>query len=508
MATIIDLLRHQASCRGDAPAVIADDTAFTWSELDIGARRLSTLLLAKGVARGQHVALLCSNRPAFLVAWFGIANCGATTVSLNTGLIGDGLQYAVRQSGARTLLVEQALWNDKRGDLEPVVDGSTLILFDGDRGLMALLAGLEPAPCLVGRDEEPCTLIYTSGTTGRPKGVINSHRAYMACGRYSTQLMKLDADDRIMIVLPLFHTNPQMYAVMSALTVGCAVVVRPRFSAGGFFDDARRHGCTAFTYVGSVLAMLTSRVTGLVRDHPLRRGMGGGAPSDIWHAVEERFGIVVHELYGMTEIGGWVTGNTEGESRIGSCGKARPDVEVRIFDDRDEPVPPGQAGEIVVRPKEPFIFLSSYYDNPAASWAAARNFWFHTGDAGSMDADDYLYFHGRLSEIIRRGGENIAPSEIETALLAHPAIQEAAVVGVPDPIWGEEIKAVVVPRSSIRAEEVRHFLAGRVAKFMLPRYVQFTADIPKTETQKVRRQALRDLAGEVVDLVEGSGGHR
>ena len=273
-------------------------------------------------------------------------------------MVGNGLQYAVRQSDATMLLIERTLWDEKHADLEPVVEGRTVLLFDGDHGLLGMLSDVEPAAPYAGRDDEPCTLIYTSGTTGRPKGVINSHRAYMACGQHSARLLELEADDRIMVILPLFHTNPQMYAVMSALTVGCAVVVRPRFSVSRFFDDARRLGCTAFTYVGSVLAMLTSRIGDTVHDHPLRRAMGGGAPREIWEAVEGRFGIAVHELYGMTEIGGWVTGNTTDNKRFGSCGKMRADVELRLFIERDEPLPPGQAGAIVVRPKEPTLVLS------------------------------------------------------------------------------------------------------------------------------------------------------
>lgn len=500
MTTIVDRLLSQARTLPAATAIVSDEGALTWGELADLSLRLSGALGARGIARGDHVALLCSNRPAFLVAWFALANRGAVTVSMNTGLVADGLRYALTQSDAGALLVERALWEEKRADLEPVMEGCDLILFDDEEELFALARAAEPDAPFEGAGSDPCTLIYTSGTTGPPKGVVNSHRAYLACGEHTVRLLDLTPDDRIMVFLPLFHTNPQMYAVMSALTVGCSLALRPKLSVSRFFEDARRLECTGFTYVGTVLAMLASRVDGARRDHAMRFCIGGGAPREVWRAVEDRFGVKVHELYGMTEIGGWVTGNSRGESRFGTCGRARGDVEVAILDAEDRPVPPGTRGEITVRPREPGVLLSGYYRNPEASWAASRNLWFHTGDAGSLDGGGYLTFLGRIKEIIRRGGENISPAELETALLAHPDIEDAAVVGVPDPIWGEEIKAVVVASKPLDPGAVRNFLDGRVPAFMLPRFVQFAAMIPKTETQKIQRHRLREMQGDLHDL--------
>jgi crotonobetaine/carnitine-CoA ligase len=295
-----------------------------------------------------------------------------------------------------------------------------------------------------------------------------------------------------------------MYAVMSAIETGCALVIRPKLSVSNFFEDARRFECTLFTYVGTVLAMLTSRIKGEVRDHKLTRCVGGGCPQEVWRAVEERFGIRPHELYGMTEVGGWVTGNRAEAYRFGTCGQVRPDVEIAVFDDADQPMPPGSPGEIVVRPKAPHTLLLGYWDNPQATWDASRNFWFHTGDAGQIDEDGFLVFLGRRQEIIRRGGENISPFELETALLDHPEIEDAAVVAVPDPIWGQEIKAVIVPKREFAPKDIHRFLRGRVPAFMLPRYVQFVAAIGRTETQKIQRRQLQENRNGIVDLGGGS----
>lgn len=500
MATLTAKLIRQSNRRGDATAVVSDAMSLTWAELCDLSLRASTLLRQHGIDKSDRVALLCGNRPAFLVAWFGLANIGAITVSLNTGLVGDGLRYSVTQSDAKALLVERAIYTAKRADLEPVLAGRKVIIFDGEDDLFADARAVAPDKPYQGEGSDPLTIIYTSGTTGLPKGVLNCHQAYLESGRWMSEFLAITAADRIMVFLPLFHTNPQMYAVMSALEVGCTLVLRPKFSVSSFFEDARRFECTMFTYVGTVLAMLTSRLTGNDFDHKLTRCVGGGCPVEVWHAMQDRFGIVPHELYGMTEVGGWVTGNSTVNYRLGSCGMARPDVEVEVFDQNDRPVPAGTPGEIVVRPREPFTLLLGYWANPEATWGSSRNFWFHTGDAGTRDADGYLYFLGRLKEIIRRGGENISPFELETALLSHPDIEDCAVVGMPDAIFGEEIKAVVVTRRAFDPREVRSFLEGRVPVFMLPRYVQFVAAIPKTETQKIQRRQLQDHADGTIDL--------
>ncbi len=500
MTTLTDKLIHQMSTRGTGIAIVSDHCSLTWSELCDLSLRAATLWRGHGLGKGDRVALLCGNRPAFLVAWFGLANIGAITVSLNTGLVGDGLRYSITQSDARLVLVEREIYDAKRADIDAVLSGRKLVVFAGEDDLFAQARALAPDAPYDGSGSDPLTIIYTSGTTGLPKGVLNCHEAYLASGRWMSDFLAITADDRIMVFLPLFHTNPQMYAVMSALEVGCTLVLRPRFSVSSFFDDARRFGCTMFTYVGTVLAMLTSRITQPDFDHQLTRCVGGGCPPEVWHAMQDRFGIAPHELYGMTEVGGWVTGNSATHYRLGSCGRPRPDVEVEVFDDEDRPVPPGTPGEIVVRPRQPFTLLLGYWANPEATWESSRNFWFHTGDAGMKDDDGFLYFLGRLKEIIRRGGENISPFELETALLAHPDIEDAAVVGIPDPIFGEEIKAVVVARRPFDPRDVRAFLDGRVPAFMLPRYVQFAPAIPKTETQKIQRRQLKEDSAGVIDL--------
>ncbi len=352
---------------------------------------------------------------------------------------------------------------------------------------------------------DTCTILYTSGTTGRPKGVLCSHAGHLAVGRETARIVGLTRADRIMVFMPLFHTNPQMYAVMSALTVGCSLALRPRFSATSFFADAERLAATGCTFVGTVLAILAARHASPQTAHRLRFAIGGGTTRELAALVEDRFAIRVHEMYGMTEVGGWVTANALDAHRIGSAGLPRHDVEVRVVGDADEERPPGEAGEIVVRPRAPGVILSGYFRRPEAFAAACRNLWFHTGDIGSFDADGFLYFHGRAGELIRRGGEMIAPAEIEHLLRELPGVVDCAAVGVPDPIMGDEVKVAVVAGAAMTHREVRDRLAASLPPFKLPRYVEFVDHIPRTATEKILRRELQHVGGAVVDLLPRRG---
>ena len=302
------------------------------------------------------------------------------------------------------------------------------------------------------------------------------------------------------MALPLFHTNPQVYGVMVALQSGCSIVLLREFKPREFLAEAARTGATGFTYVGTMLTLLLTKTEEPVPEHRLRFCVGGGAPDHLWRAVEEKLGVAVHELYGMTETGGWVTSTSTKHRRVGSCGVVRPDMESVVLDPDDRLLPPGQIGQIAVRPLAPGVLFDGYHGRPELTWAAFRNAWFHTGDLGRFDDDGYLYFHGRADDVIRRGGENVVPGDIDVALAEHPDILEAVVVGVPDEVMGEEIKAVIVPGPGFDLDSLEAFLHDRLPRFAWPRYVEIVEALPKTPTQKVRLGELRALGAGVVDF--------
>ncbi|MBE7246076.1 MAG: AMP-binding protein [Actinomycetospora chiangmaiensis] len=503
-AMITDLLAAHAAATPDRPFAVTEDGVHGYAAIHEAALRTAGRLAGEGIRSGDHVALAAGNSAAYLVAWFGIMAVGAVAVTINPALVGDGLAYVLRQSDARLLIADDAFLDGPFAGLGVSTPDMPLLRIRSEGAFLAEAAGWPLSTALAERPASaPATILYTSGTTGAPKGVVNSHAAYLAAGRHTVAMVGLTPADRCMVVLPLFHANPQMYAVMSALQVGSALVLRERFSAGRFFEDAAKFGATGFTFVGTVLAILAARHTKPQRDHILRFCLGGGAPLSVWHEVEERFGIKVHELYGMTEIGGWVTANTLTHTRHGSCGQTRPDMEVRVVDADDRILGPDAAGEIVVRPRESDVILSGYYRQPDKLAEACRNLWFHTGDLGRFDADGYLWFQGRSKELIRRAGEMIAPAEIETRLLKLPGVLDCAAVAVADPILGEEIKVAVVRAgdAALQAGAVRAYLATYLPAFMLPRYVEFLDTLPKTETEKLQRHKLTYLNDQVEDLL-------
>jgi long-chain acyl-CoA synthetase len=493
---ITERLHARAIEHPDRAFVVTDRGDISYGEMS-RLVRLYAAKLAERVKLGQTVALMCGNRPAFLIAWFALSDLGAITVPLNTGLVGHGLGYTLRQSGAVLLLIERELLDVLQSSLAEL--GSELPVELLDESVEADRSERQTRAPLKQTKDTPNSILYTSGTTGLPKGAVLTHGAYRMAGIDMAQSLGLCQDDRILVFLPLFHANPQMYAVMPSLEVGATIILLPKFTASGFFETARRHRATGFTYVGTVLSILVKRHETPQRDHGLRWCVGGGAPAQIWRMVEDCFGIAVRELYGMTETGGWVSMNTAAATRFESVGAPRKGVEITIRDGTSVR-PVGEPGEIVVRAADPVTFFREYWNNPQATAATLQDGWLHTGDRGWCDADGFLFFDGRLKDLIRRGGEMIAPAEIELQLLKHPYIRECAVFAAPDEIMGEEIAAAIVTDQPIVADQLLYFLTGRLPNHMLPRFVVFTKALPKTETEKIKRHELNRFLTIAIDL--------
>lgn len=497
---ITDRLYEGASQHPDKVFLLYGEHQFTYCNMANMVSALAASLHARGVRPGQRVALLCGNRPGFLICWFAINELGAICVPLNTGLVGDGLRYTLTQSEASVLLIEPELLEAKSHDIDALGGQLTIVPVTDSMECCPVNAtarwtvdeGVSP--------DSPNSILYTSGTTGLPKGVVLPHAAYLAAGEDMVHSLGLTPDDRVMVFLPLFHANPQMYAVVSVLQAGATMVLLPKFSASRFFEDAQRYAATGFTYVGTVLSILEKQNPTRDRNHSLAWCVGGGAPERVWLEIEERFGISVRELYGMTETGGWATMNRAGATRLGSVGQARESVEVSIRDEQGSPLEDNQKGEIVVRARPSSKFFTGYWNNPEATASTLKDGWLYTGDRGWMDLDGYLYFDGRIKELIRRGGEMIAPTEIEQQLLKHALVRDCVVVGVADEIMGEEIKVLAVISGPVEPHQLRAFLADRLPAYMMPRYVGFVESIPKTETQKVKRYELDGIQADVVDL--------
>lgn len=498
---ITDYLYSYAQSQPNKAFLVYEESSYSYSQMADLVSWLAREFHDAGVRPGSHVALVCGNRPAFLASWFAIIELGAVSVPLNVSLIGDGLRYTLQQSEAELLIIEPTLYEEKRQDIDALGASVQTLLINPEMESLDHEASprwhrdrpVEPLA--------PNSILYTSGTTGLPKGAILPHQAYEYAGIDMVQSLGVTAGERILVFLPLFHANPQMYAVTSTLVAGATLILLPKFSASRFFSDAKRYNATGFTFVGTVLSILEKQHPGEQRDHGLKWCVGGGAPERVWKEVEGRYGIRVNELYGMTETGGWVTMNTADNSRTGSVGMQRKNVEVRIRDLQGNPLPDGVKGEITAQASASGVFFTEYWNNPESTSATLKGGWLYTGDRGYLDDDGYLHFDGRVKELIRRGGEMIAPTEIEQQLLKHPAVRDCAIIGVADEIMGEEVKVMIVPAHEVSPHELRDYLSERVASFMVPRYYAFVDSIPKTETQKIKRHELANLQAETIDTL-------
>ena len=488
-------------------AVRFERSTVTYAEWDDLGNRVANALLASGLRRGSRVAVMLANRPEFLAAWLGVARAGLVEVPVNTAYKGDLLAYLLDNAQCEALVLE-AQWGERlaavAGQLHHL---RSVVLVDGDPAELSLdsarlpvvgwsdwLAAAEStAPDVPVEAHDVSAILYTSGTTGPSKGVVLTHAANFHLARNVAQLMDYGPGDVVYNAFPLFHVNARYSGVLPVMVADGESVLHARFSASGFWDTCRAEGVTAFNYMGALLMMLFKQPERPQdADNPVRRAYGAPAPSTIQAAFERRFGLQLVEVYGSTEAG-TVTMNTVESFRVGSCGRPVPYYEVRIHDEDDRPQPPGQVGEIVVRPREPHALFERYHGMPGQTLDAFRNLWFHTGDRGRTDEDGYFYYVDRIKDAIRRRGENISSWEVEKVVLAHAAVAEAAVVGVASELTEEEVLVVVVQRPGHRLDPVGllDLCQERLPHYAVPRYVRVVAELPKTPSQRVEKYRLR-----------------
>lgn len=499
--TLAAILRGRAELTPDSRFVHFDGAERTYAEALAAAERAAAGLAALGVAKGDRVALMLPNCLEFLDLWFGMALLGAVLVPVNPALKGEGLRYLLEHSEARVAVVDGPLAeavDDALARAGPrhrfAVRGRAV---SGWRDVTEVLEG-DPASLATATVEpgDLASILYTSGTTGLPKGVRNCHNAYPTAGYEFTQrYARLCADDVLYTSLPLFHVNAQMLTTVGSIVSGIPMVLAPRFSASGFFDDLRRHGATIFNYIGAMLTMLYKQPERADdSDHPARVTIGGAAPAELWKAFEARFAVQILEIYGLTETATFAVGSPPDDVRVGKIGLPVSWAEVEVHRQDGTVAEPGEPGEIVVRSTRPDVLFQGYDKNEEATTRAMAGGWFHTGDRGRRDADGYFVFLDRLKDSIRRRGENISSYEVERVVNSHLAVAESAAVGVPSELGEEEVMIVLVPRDGAEVDpfELVEFCSERMASFMVPRYVRVRAELPKTATQRVQKFALRE----------------
>lgn len=466
------------------------------------AARAADALYDLGVRAGDNVCVMLGNHPDYLHIWLGLARLGAVVVPINVHLKGEGLGYIIEHSGAKLLIVESELV-ERIFALPAPPSALTTIVVRGSAPASsrcldwdALVATDWPSsPRVKIAPDAVASILYTSGTTGPPKGVMLSHAAYLnSAHSFAEEMVHATSDDVLFTTLPLFHINAQAHTVLPAIHLNATMAISPRFSASSFWNEIRQSRATIFNSLAAMIPILCKQPASPDdRRHNARLTACAATPKDVWLQFEERFGVTIVEGYGLTETAGFCVTNPLDNTRVGSIGQAMSWVETRVVDPADHDMPIGKVGEIAIRPSAPHVLMEGYYKMPEQTTEAMRGGWFHSGDAGQLDPDGFLYFVDRIKQSIRRRGENISSWEVEKIVNAHPKVLESAAVGVPSELGEEDVKVCVVarPGETIDPVEVIQWCETRMAYFMVPRYVALRESLPKTATERVEKYKLK-----------------
>lgn len=511
-ATITAMLSDRA--RSDPGAVFLRTAAgdLTYGRVQTQVGRVGGALAGIGVAPGTAVAVLMRNCAEQVVVWFALARIGAVHVPINTALKGDHLAHALRVAGARVVVADVDVLG-QLGDVAEDIGGLNALVVHGSVGdvpavgerlpctyrLDDLMTHERAAPVHACSDLDDATMLFTSGTTGPSKACVLSHRYLARQGQIHAEHLAFRSDDVLYSPFPLFHIDAATLTVVAALSVGATAAIGSRFSASRFWEEVRAFDASVFNFMGASLTLLWKRdPSPLDRDHRVR--LAWGVPMPDWQdQFERRFGFPLYQVDGLTDAGVPVYDPVDGSQRPGACGRVIDEFEVRIADVRADGADPSSTagrGEILVRGREPGLVMTRYH---GMSEETAQTIdpvgWVRTGDLGSVDADGYLSFHGRLSDSIRRRGENISAYEVEQLVEEHPAVLEAAAIGVPSEFTEEDVKVCVVLKDGadlVAADLYRH-CCENAARFMVPRYIEIIDALPKTPTQKVEKFRLKQV---------------
>jgi crotonobetaine/carnitine-CoA ligase len=487
----------------------------TYGEFEERVNATASLFQEIGVGHGDRVCLFMPNCLEYLYCWFGLSSIGAIGVPINTAYKRDETAYILNDAGASALVADSGLVDiaEQAADLAPSIEHRLLVgEGEGPTGWTRFSDALGSAPSLENASQvspdDISMLVYTSGTTGNPKGVMVTHKMYVAAGQGFAHWTQASPDDRFFTCLPYFHANVQYYSTMGALASGATLVVVDRFSASRFWDQVRAADATVVNFIGMMMPVLAKNAESPTdKENRVRLFYGSPAFSPEFLAeFQERFGTDIIVGFGMTETCYGTIEKIGDERRSGSSGQARQHPgagfanQVRISDaETGEALGVNTVGEITVT--NPAV-TPGYWNNEEQTRQTLRDGWLYTGDLGWLDEDGFLYFVDRKKDIIRRRGENISSQEVEDVIKRHAQVLDCAVIAVPSELGEDEVKAYVAltPGSDLKPEEVVYWCAEHLAYFKVPRYLEMRSELPRTPSLRVRKDLLRQ---EREDLIEG-----
>ena len=489
--TVASLLEGCAATQPEHVVLREAATALTYAQLNSRVNRAAHGLIAAGVRKCDHVAVMLGHTLDHVITFFALMKLGAVQLPINVHLRGEGLAYILEHGAPRFMIAETAFATALHEIVAAKPNLRMIWRADADTGELAgvYANGDNCNPGVALSDADVRGILYTSGTTGAPKGVLMTDRMYRAAALGSIWIGDIGAGSVLHFWDPIYHVFGSEVLIL-ALMVPITLLLVPRFSASRLWDEARSGGATHIHFVGGVLQLLLKQTPSHCdRNHGVRVAWGGGCLAEIWRAFEQRFGVRIREGYGMTETSSFSTINTE--EFCGSIGRAVAYFDVEVVDDAGRPAVAGELGEIRVRGREPGVLVSAYHRNPQATAATLRDGWLYTGDIGHADAEGRLFFHGRKKDSLRRRGENISAWEVEHVIDKHPLVEQCALIGVTNEMGDEDLKLFVKPRSpELTAPALLAWCAPRMAAFQIPRFVAFVDEFRFTPTQRIQKQFL------------------
>lgn len=511
--TITQLLERRLASDPDGRYLDVCGEEVTAAEIRRSSASIANALAEMGVAKGDRVASLIENTIEAAQVWWGIVHRGAIAVPINTAYKGEYLRHQIADSGAKVVVVTSELL-DRVTAIVDRLDGLTHVVVIGDERPSLAGCSVLGWSDLIGADDtyhpvdiapdDLGTFIYTGGTTGPSKGCMLPHNYHEAITRQIGISWQRTADDVVWTPLPLFHFNAVSVALMGPLVDGGRSAIYRRFSVSNFWPEMNRTGATITSTLGTMAYLLAHDAdrpempkSGAPEANTSLRLIGAAPlPPEVDDILKGRFGVETFSAaYGVTEASLISWQPPGGRNKPNAAGVINDEYfDVRIFDDADNEVPRGERGEIVIRPKRPEVMFAGYWGRPEATVSTSRNWWYHTGDIGIIDDEDFLFFVDRKADYLRRRGENISSVEVESILMGHGRIADVAVHAVPSPLTEDDLKITVTLEegAEMSHEELYRFCIDELPYFALPRYIEFRESLPRSPVGRVLKRELRD----------------
>ncbi len=506
--TVVSVLAKAVSDHPDRIYLDFSGQTYTYAQVDQASSRLAHGLAALGVTKGQAVASILDNNVDAVIAWFAINKLGAISVPVNTAYKGEFLRHQIADSGAHVVLSEADYAERILAVAEGLPDVRALLHRGNATPASTVIKASPITEAMVSGEDshfpkigpgDLSMLIYTSGTTGPSKGCMISHGYACNLARQSLEVTGLRPTDIYWTALPLFHMNATATGVLATAMIGIRASIYPRFSLSGFWAEMERSGATVVSLLGSMHPLIAEAADSEASKRcfgQLRVVAAAPFPKALQEKWRRRFGAQVMGAggYGFTEAAMVTYGSLESRLDPDSSGPIAEEFDVAILDDDENPLPAGQAGEVVCRPKRPFVMFEGYWNRPSDTLKIMRNLWLHTGDIGKFGENGEFYFLDRKKDYLRRRGENISSFEMEKTYQNHPDIMDVAVHAVFSELGEDDVKVTCVLKETtdLTEEALCSWSLDKVPYFAIPRYIEFRSDLPRNPTGKILKYQLRD----------------